>query len=118
MIVGSVFGSPPKNEIRPLRAAIAIACSWVVHYRQLHIHGADGSAPDHNKRALEYISTGQVPVKDLITKHIPLERRDVRVRHRRQGGEAIKVTVDPLREGGTASSTTASLAKDRVCGCP
>ena len=29
MIVGSVLGSPPKNEMRPLRAAIAIACSWV-----------------------------------------------------------------------------------------
>ena len=25
----SVLGRPPKNEIRPLRAAIAMACSWV-----------------------------------------------------------------------------------------
>ena len=29
MIVGFVLGSPPKNEIRPLRAAIAMACSCV-----------------------------------------------------------------------------------------
>ena len=26
---GSVLGSPPKKEIRPLRAAIEMACSWV-----------------------------------------------------------------------------------------
>ena len=65
-----------------------------VHYRQLHIHGANGSAPEHNKRALEYISTGQVPVKDLITVHLPLERAleafDIVAK-----GQAIKVTVEP-----------------------
>ena len=64
----SFFGGLPKTDP-------TITCdSNVVHYRQLHIHGANGSAPEHNKRALEYISTGQVPVKDLITEHIPLER--------------------------------------------
>ena len=65
-----------------------------MHYRQLHIHGANGSAPEHNKRALEYISTGQVPVKDLITEHIPLDRAldafDIV-----KSGAAIKVTVEP-----------------------
>ena len=64
----SFFGGLPKTN--PF-----ITCdSNVVHYRQLNIHGANGSAPEHNKRALEYISTGQVPVKDLITEHIPLDR--------------------------------------------
>ena len=63
----SFFGGLPKTD--PY-----IRCdSNLVHYRQLHIHGANGSAPEHNKRALEYISTGQVPVKDLITRHIPLD---------------------------------------------
>ena len=63
----SFFGGLPKTD--PF-----IKCdSNLVHYRQLHIHGANGSAPEHNKRALEYISTGQVPVKDLITRHIPLD---------------------------------------------
>ena len=84
----SFFGGLPKTD-----PTITLD-SNVVHYRQLHIHGANGSAPEHNKRALEYISTGQVPVKDLITEHIPLERvldafRIV------QNGEAIKVTVEP-----------------------
>ena len=30
MIVGLVMGRPPKKEMRPLRAAIEMACSWVV----------------------------------------------------------------------------------------
>jgi L-iditol 2-dehydrogenase len=84
----SFFGGLPKND--PF-----IRCdSNLVHYRQLHIHGANGSAPEHNKRALEYISTGQVPVKDLITRHIPLSdvlsAFDIV-----KNGEAIKVTVEP-----------------------
>ena len=64
----SFFGGLPKDN------PVISLDSNLVHYRQLHIHGANGSAPEHNKRALEYISTGQVPVKDLITEHIPLER--------------------------------------------
>ena len=84
----SFFGGLPKND--PF-----IQCdSNLVHYRQLHIHGANGSAPSHNKKALEYISTGQVPVKDLITRHVALDdvlsAFDIVAR-----GEAIKVTVEP-----------------------
>ncbi|WIY82281.1 zinc-dependent dehydrogenase [Propionimicrobium sp. PCR01-08-3] len=84
----SFFGGLPKNNP-------TITCdSNLVHYRQLHIHGANGSAPAHNKRALQYIASGQVPVKDLITRHIPLEDAlqafDIVAK-----GEAIKVTVEP-----------------------
>jgi L-iditol 2-dehydrogenase len=84
----SFFGGLPKTN--PF-----ITCdSNLVHYRELMIMGANGSAPSHNKRALEYISTGQVPVKDLITVHLPLERAldafDIVAK-----GEAIKVTVEP-----------------------
>lgn len=84
----SFFGGLPKNNP-------TITCdSNLVHYRQLHIHGANGSAPEHNKRALEYIASGLVPVKDLITVHLPLERAleafDIVAK-----GEAIKVTVEP-----------------------
>ncbi|MGA7690497.1 MAG: zinc-dependent dehydrogenase [Jiangellales bacterium] len=83
----SFFGGLPKTNP-------TITCdSNVVHYRQLHIHGANGSAPSHNKRALEYIASGEVPVKDLITARIPLERAleafDLVAR-----GAAIKVTVE------------------------
>ena len=84
----SFFGGLPKTN--PM-----IECdSNLVHYRQLHIHGANGSAPAHHKAALEYISTGAIPVKDLITRHVPLadalEAFDIVAR-----GEAIKVTVEP-----------------------
>jgi L-iditol 2-dehydrogenase len=84
----SFFGGLPKSDP-------TITCdSNVVHYRQLHIHGANGSAPEHNKRALAYISSGQVPVKDLITAHIPLERV-LEAFQIVKNGEAIKVTVEP-----------------------
>jgi L-iditol 2-dehydrogenase len=84
----SFFGGLPKTNP-------TITCdSNVVHYRQLHIHGANGSAPEHNKRALEYISSGQVPVKDLITTHLPLDRV-LEAFAIVQAGEAIKVTVEP-----------------------
>lgn len=84
----SFFGGLPKTD--PY-----IRCdSNLVHYRQLHIHGANGSSPEHNRRALELISTGQVPVKDLITRRLPLSEAlsalDIVAR-----GEAIKVTVEP-----------------------
>lgn len=84
----SFFGGLPKTNP-------TITCdSNLVHYRQLHIHGANGSAPEHNRRALAYISSGEVPVKDLITKHIPLDQvMDAFGIVER--GEAIKVTVEP-----------------------
>ncbi|NYJ01686.1 L-iditol 2-dehydrogenase [Nocardioides thalensis] len=84
----SFFGGLPKTNP-------TITCdSNVVHYRQLHIHGANGSAPEHNKRALDYIATGQVPVADLITEHVPLERV-LDAFAIVEKGAAIKVTVEP-----------------------
>ena len=84
----SFFGGLPKTN-----PTITLD-SNLVHYRQLHIHGANGSAPEHHKRALAYIASGQIPVKDLITRHLPLEdvleAFDIVAR-----GEAIKVTVEP-----------------------
>jgi L-iditol 2-dehydrogenase len=84
----SFFGGLPK-------ANPTITCdSNLVHYRQLHIHGANGSAPEHNKRALEYIASGLVPVKDLITVHLPLDRA-LEAFGIVAKGQAIKVTVEP-----------------------
>ncbi|ALN16215.1 zinc-dependent dehydrogenase [Acidipropionibacterium acidipropionici] len=84
----SFFGGLPKTDP-------TITCdSNLVHYRQLHIHGANGSAPEQHKRALQYVASGQLPVKDLITRHIKLEDAlqafDIVAK-----GEAIKVTVEP-----------------------
>ncbi|GAB3812961.1 zinc-dependent dehydrogenase [Tessaracoccus terricola] len=84
----SFFGGLPKTD------PIISLDSNVVHYRQLHIHGANGSAPEHNKRALAYIASGEVPVADLITKRVPLSQV-MDVFEIVAKGEAIKVTVEP-----------------------
>lgn len=84
----SFFGGLPKDN--PV-----IACdSNLVHYRELTIVGASGSSPAHNAAALRLIASGEVPVADLITHRLPLERATEAfgiVAH----GEAIKVTIVP-----------------------
>jgi len=66
----------------------------LVHYRELTIVGVNGSSPAHNKQALALIASGEVPVSDLITHRLPLERVldaiDIVAK-----GEAIKVTIEP-----------------------
>ena len=47
-----------------------------------------------NRQALELIASGAVPVADLITDRLPLERT-VEGIHTVAAGEAIKVTVEP-----------------------
>jgi L-iditol 2-dehydrogenase len=84
----SFFGGLPKDN--PI-----IACdSNLVHYRELTIVGANGSSPLHNARALSLISSGAVPVADLITHWLSLsevlEGIDIVSR-----GTAIKVTIEP-----------------------
>jgi L-iditol 2-dehydrogenase len=84
----SFFGGLPRD--RP-----TIACDAnIVHYREVGIVGANGSSPDHNRQALHLIASGTVPVADLITHRLPLERT-VEGIHTVAGGEAIKVTVEP-----------------------
>ena len=83
----SFFGGLPKD--RP-----TIACDAnIVHYREVGIVGANGSSPDHNRQALELIASGAVPVADLITHRLPLERT-VEGIHTVAAGEAIKVTIE------------------------
>jgi L-iditol 2-dehydrogenase len=68
--------------------------SNLVHYRELTIVGVNGSSPAHNRRALELIASGAVPVTDLITHHLPLSEvlDAIEIVAR---GEAIKVTIEP-----------------------
>ena len=84
----SFFGGLPKDN--PV-----IACdSNLVHYRELTIVGANGSSPAHNAQALRLIASGAVPVADLITDRLPLDRAleafDIVA-----AGRAIKVTIEP-----------------------
>lgn len=84
----SLFGGLAKD------APYITVDSNLVHYRELTIVGVNGSSPAQNKRALELIASGAVPVSDLITHRLPLDRVldaiDIVAR-----GEAIKVTIEP-----------------------
>jgi L-iditol 2-dehydrogenase len=84
----SFFGGLPKD-----RPVISLD-SNLVHYRELTVVGASGSSPAHNAEALSLIAGGAVPVGDLITHRLPLERAldafDLVAR-----GVAIKVTIEP-----------------------
>jgi L-iditol 2-dehydrogenase len=84
----SFFGGLPKD-----RPTVAVDAN-IVHYREVGIVGANGSSPDHNRQALQLIASGAVPVADLITHRLPLERT-VEGIHMVTSGEAIKVTVEP-----------------------
>ncbi|MGC4769014.1 zinc-dependent dehydrogenase [Micromonospora sp. DT44] len=84
----SFFGGLPKDK------PVISLDSNLVHYRELTIVGANGSSPEHNKEALRLIASGSVPVADLITHRLPLDRAldafGIVAR-----GEAIKVTIEP-----------------------
>lgn len=84
----SFFGGLPKDN------PVIELDSNLVHYRELTIVGANGSSPDHNRRALDLISSGQVEVADLVTHRMPLadvlSAIDTVAR-----GDAIKVTILP-----------------------
>lgn len=84
----SFFGGLPKDK-----PTITLD-SNLVHYSELTIVGANGSSPEHNKRALQLIADGKVPVKDLITHLLPLDQvlEGIGIVSR---GEAIKVTIEP-----------------------
>ena len=83
----SFFGGLPKD-----RSTITCDAN-IVHYREIGIVGANGSSPTHNRQALELIAAGAVPVADLITHHLPLERTLEGI-HTVTRGEAIKVTIE------------------------
>jgi L-iditol 2-dehydrogenase len=84
----SFFGGLPKDN-----PVIALD-SNLVHYRELTIVGANGSSPDHNRRALDLVATGKVRVADLVTHEMPLTDVLTAIDTVAKG-EAIKVTILP-----------------------
>ena len=84
----SLFGGLPKSD------PVIASDSNLIHYRELTVVGANGSSPAHNAEALRLIATGAVPVSDLITHRLPLEKvlEGIEIVAR---GEAIKVTIEP-----------------------
>ena len=84
----SAFGGLPKDK-----PSITVDAN-LVHYRELTIVGANGSSPDHNKQALAMIASGEVPVNDLISVRLPLDRVHDAIDTVARGA-AIKVTIEP-----------------------
>jgi L-iditol 2-dehydrogenase len=84
----SFFGGLPKDN------PVISVDSNVVHYRDLTIVGANGSNPQHNDHALQLISSGDVPVADLITHRLPLDH-GLDALQIVAAGDAIKVTIEP-----------------------
>jgi L-iditol 2-dehydrogenase len=84
----SLFGGLPRDH------SIIKFDSNLVHYRELFVLGAYGSAPRHNREALGLISSGAVAVEDLITHRLPLS--DVRrAIDTVTSGEGLKVVIEP-----------------------
>ena len=66
----------------------------LVHYRELSVVGAYGSAPRHNRDALGLISSGDVVVDDLITHRLSLDAVEEGI-GTVTSGEGLKVVVLP-----------------------
>ena len=84
----SFFGGLPKDD------PVIKFDSNLVHYKELKIVGANGSTPAQNAEALGLIATGAVPVRDLITDTLPLDRVHEAIEAVRSGS-SIKVVITP-----------------------
>jgi L-iditol 2-dehydrogenase len=84
----SLFGGLPRDN------PIIRFDSNLVHYQELSVVGAYGSAPRHNREALALISSGSVLVSDLITHRVPLGEVH-RAIDTVTTGEGLKVVVEP-----------------------
>ncbi|MFL5798440.1 MAG: zinc-dependent dehydrogenase [Actinomycetota bacterium] len=84
----SLFGGLPRDN------PVIRFDSNLVHYQELFVVGAYGSAPQHNREALALISSGAVPVADLITHRLPLDgiHRAIDIV---TSGEGLKVVIEP-----------------------
>jgi L-iditol 2-dehydrogenase len=84
----SLFGGLPRDN------PIIRFDSNLVHYQELFVLGAYGSAPHHNREALGLISSGAVPVGDLITHRLPLDEVH-RAIDTVTKGDGLKVVIQP-----------------------
>jgi len=75
------------------------------HYREFYVVGNHGSAPAHNRLAIDLIASGKIDVRRLITHRLPLERAIEGVEITEKGA-GLKVIIKPdLDESSNASST-------------
>ena len=84
----SLFGGLPKDN-----STIRFD-SNLVHYGEISVFGAYGSAPRHNREALSLIADGKVRVDDLITHRMPLANVH-RAIETVISGDGLKVVIEP-----------------------
>jgi L-iditol 2-dehydrogenase len=84
----SLFGGLPRGD------SVIRFDSNLVHYRELFVLGAYGSAPRHNREAVELIASGSVAVEDLITHRLRLDEIH-RAIETVTSGEGLKVVIEP-----------------------
>jgi len=72
--------------------------SNILHYRESSAVGTHGSAPRHNKLALQLIASGKINAKGLITHTLPLEdvKKGIEITEQ---GKGLKVIIEPERAG-------------------
>ncbi len=68
--------------------------SNLAHYGEFYVVGTHGSAPYHNKLALNLLSQGRINVKKIITHRLPLEKLEEGI-HLAESGKAMKVAILP-----------------------
>lgn len=84
----SFFGGLPKSN------PLATLNSNLIHYRELFVMGAHGSAPWDNRVALELLASGRINASRLISLVVPLERLMEGLAAAAEGG-VLKVIVRP-----------------------
>jgi len=70
--------------------------SNLIHYGEFYVVGTHGSAPYHNKLALQLISSGRIKVDELLTHRLPLSKLEEGIRLA-ESGESMKVVIYPVR---------------------
>ncbi|MCX8170989.1 MAG: alcohol dehydrogenase catalytic domain-containing protein [Candidatus Bathyarchaeota archaeon] len=86
----SFFAGLPKDDSNVLLD------SNIIHYNELHIHGANASNRSQYLEALDLIASGKVNVKKFITHKFPLEKLAEAMRCLEDRSmNAIKIIVDP-----------------------
>lgn len=70
--------------------------SNLIHYGEFYVVGTHGSAPYHNKLALQLISSGRIKVEELITHRLPLSKLEEGIRLA-ESGKSMKVVIYPVR---------------------
>jgi L-iditol 2-dehydrogenase len=86
----SYFAGIPKDE-----PYVALNTN-IIHYGELHVHGANSSNRRQYVEALDLIASGKVDVKKFITHKFPLEKVEEALRTLEDRSlDAIKVVIDP-----------------------